>query len=204
MNFREKFMNVQECIKKRSSCRKYTNIPIPIETIYDILNAAIWAPSPKNRQPWRFTVLQGESKKQIINECIHKLCKNSGNVDYLMDKEICTENHTLKIIEQAPVLILVFNALPSETVLNSYNVTFDYLNMQAIGASIQNMLLRATEIGLGSLWIGDILSAEQTITEYFPNSGKLVAGVVIGFSIEEDVVHSRRVSLSESITYIGG
>lgn len=200
----EKFMDVQECIKKRSSCRKYTNVPIPIETIYDILSAAMWAPSPKNRQPWRFAVLQGESKKQIMDECIHELYKNSDTVDYLMDKEIGTENHTLEIIEQAPVLILVFNFLPSETVLNNYNVSFDYLNMQAIGAAIQNMLLRATEIGLGSLWVGDILSAEQTITEHFPNSGRLVAGVVLGFSLEKDVDHSQRLSPSELITYMGG
>ena len=197
-------MDVQECMKKRSSCRKYTNIPIPIETIYDVLSAAMWAPSPKNRQPWRFAVLQGKSKKQIIDECLHELNKNSNSFDYLMDNELGTENYTLKIIEQAPVLILVFNVLPSETVLNNYNASFDYLNMQAIGAAIQNILLRATEIGLGSLWVGDILSAKQSITEHFPNCGRLAAGVVLGYSLEEEIVHPQRISPSKLITYMGG
>lgn len=197
-------MDVQECIKKRSSCRKYTNVPISTETLYDIISAARWAPSPKNRQPWRFAVLQGEFKKQIIVECLHSLNKKSVVFDYLMDEEKGTEIHTFKIIEQAPVLILVFNASPSETVLNNCNVSFDYLNMQAIGAAIQNMLLRATEIGLGSLWVGDILSAEQIITKYYPDSGKLVAGVVLGFSLEKDVVHSERISSSELMIHIGG
>lgn len=54
----EIFMDTQQCIKLRSSTRKYIDKPIPKETIYDILNATRYAPSPKNRQPWRFVVLQ--------------------------------------------------------------------------------------------------------------------------------------------------
>jgi len=200
----EILMNVKECIEKRFSCRKYADIPIPIEIINDILSVATLAPSPKNRQPWRFLVLQGESKKKIIDNCFCALSKNSDAADYLMKQEVETENQTFKILKQAPVLILVFNAFSSELVLNNYNASFDYLNMQAIGAAIQNMLLRATELGLGSLWVADILRAEKLILEQFPNQGRLAAGVALGVCDGNDINTPKRIPASKLITYMGG
>ena len=197
-------MDTLQCIKSRLSSRKYTSEPISTEIINDILNAARWAPSPKNRQPWRFAVLQGNSKNIFVKRCNEELSKKSGSIDYLMSSESRSEKHTFDIIDQAPVLILVFDVFPSEQVLNHYNSSFDYMNMQAIGAAIQNMLLRATELGIGSLWVGDILSIESWVMTQFPEAGKLVSGVVLGGTVEKKVHNSERLSVSELTIYNGG
>ena len=120
-----------------------------------------------------------------------------------MDHERASEIHTFNIIDKAPVLILVFNAFPSKQALNNNNPHFDFLNQQAIGAAIQNMLLRATELGIGSLWVGDILSEAQYITERYFSAGELVAGIVLGIPDGFGHPASRR-PLSELIVFSGG
>lgn len=197
-------MDTQQCIKLRSSIRKYIDKPIPKETIYDILNAARYAPSPKNRQPWRFVVLQKGEKNRFTTKCREILSKRSSDINYLMHKELPSESITFDIIESAPVLILVFNAFPSEQSLGHCNLSFDYFNMQAIGAAIENMLLRATELGIGSLWVGDIILDEELISNSYPQTGKLVAGVVLGISGNIEDVHATRLPISELVIYNGG
>ena len=56
------------------------------------------------------------------------------------------------------------------------------MNIQSIGAAIEHILLRATDLGVNSLWLGDIFSAEDFISSSYPNMGKLVAGIVLGYS----------------------
>lgn len=196
-------MDVQECINSRISSRLYKSDPLPDEIIRDILNAARYAPSPKNRQPWRFAVLTGDEKAVLVRKCQDGLQNHVPRTKYLMDHESTSEIHTFHIIDKAPVLILVFNAFPSKQALNSQNPHFDFLNQQAIGAAIQNMLLRATELGIGTLWVGDILSEAQFITERYFSTGELVAGIVLGFPDGLGHPVSRRL-LSELIVFSGG
>lgn len=79
----------------------------------------------------------------------------------------------------------------------------DYANVQAIGAAIENMLLRATELGVGSLWIGDILTEDELLTQRYFSEGELIAGIVLGFSVKGNL-HVQRHSLSELIVFDGG
>jgi nitroreductase len=51
-------MEVFEAILKRRSIRKYLDKPIEKEKIIKILEAARWAPSGGNRQPWRFIIVK--------------------------------------------------------------------------------------------------------------------------------------------------
>ena len=198
------FMNIKHGIEMRSSSRKYTSDLISSEIINEILSAASWAPSPKNRQPWRFAILQGDAKKELVKECRKQLSGNSSHIDYLMYNEFASETHTFNIIGQAPVLILVFNIYPSQKALNHSDKSFDNMNIQAIGAAIQNMLLRATELGINSLWVGDIISIENWILKKFPDAGSLVSGVVLGVSPKENLSRTERLPISELVIYNGG
>ena len=196
-------MDVQTCIESRFSTRSYRKDAICDDILIEILNAARYAPSAKNRQPWRFAILRGDEKTFVVQQCRKDLQNNPIRTQYLLSRENATEYHTFNIIDSAPVLVLVFNAFPSEIVLDKQNVYFDSSNMLAIGASIQNMLLRATELGIGSLWVGDILSNAPFITEHYFHIGRLVAGIVLGMS---DTLSrpANRLPLSELIVFNGG
>ena len=196
-------MDTRTCIETRVSTRLFNDIPVPHETLYDIMDAARFAPSPKNRQPWRFAVLTGTEKDTVVQICRTGLQDAPQKVGHLMGKETTSEYDTFDIIDQASVLILIFNAFPSKQTLNHYNRRFDDANMQAIGAAIQNMLLRATELGVKSLWIGDILTEASMLEQRYFRGGALVSGIVLGFS--EMVNHHRqRNALSDLIIFDGG
>lgn len=72
------------------------------------------------------------------------------------------------------------------------------MNAQAIGAAIEHILLRAVDFGLGSLWLGDILSEEDFISSLYPDMGKLVAGIVLGYS-NSPYKRTSRLPFSETI-----
>ncbi len=126
-------MDIFECIKTRRSIRKFTDEHVLDETIEKIIEAGIWAPSGLNNQPWKFAVIRDEGLKQGIADL----------------------THYSQIVENSNVLIAVFldNSL-------SYDRTKD---SQAIGACIQNMLLYIHSIGLGAVWLGQILKNKDKV-----------------------------------------
>jgi hypothetical protein len=56
-------MNTLEAIEQRRSIRKFKDTPVSDEQLQTILQAAVQAPSGKNRQPWRFVVVKSEEKR---------------------------------------------------------------------------------------------------------------------------------------------
>lgn len=197
-------MDAKECIIKRKSCRQFESKPISWDIVYDIIDAARYAPSPKNRQPWRFAVLYGATKAYFILQCRNSTSANITCDNYLMNNEIPSEKETFDIADKAPILILVYNAYPSEMTLKKINDSFDNMNVQAIGAAIQNILLRATELGLSCLCIGDITSVDVQVSQKYAPNCKLISGIVLGYSAENENHNTEHLDVSELITFIGG
>lgn len=90
------------------------------------------------------------------------------------------------VIKRAPSIICVF--LDNSA---TYNREKDIM---AIGASIQNMLLRAYELGLGTCWLGEILNKKEAVAKYLEvdSDYELMAAVTIGYSDEEITKGSRK------------
>lgn len=118
-------MELQSCILSRISSRVFNSDKIPDRVITEILDAARYAPSPKNRQPWRFIVLSGEEKMALVKHYHKTSCMQSCSSHHLMSDEIDSVDVSFRIIQQAPILILIFNAYPSEFTLSEYNSYFD-------------------------------------------------------------------------------
>jgi len=73
-------MEVDAVIKGRRSVRKYSDKPVPSQIVREVLEAGTWAPSPKNGQQWRFTVLTGSSKKELTTLFQHELERLSTKI----------------------------------------------------------------------------------------------------------------------------
>lgn len=174
-------MNTIEAIYARRSIRKYKDQKVEKGMIERILKATIKAPSGKNKQPWKFVVLQGAAKDELVaimQQTIERLKKakiNTGSSEY-----------TVRFMQQAPVLVLVFNT--GETASSSDDgPAKHYMNLvdvQSIGGAIQTMLLAAEELGLGTLWICDVFYADSQICEYLKTRDQLIAAVSIGHKDE--------------------
>ncbi|HIP99449.1 TPA: nitroreductase family protein [Candidatus Bipolaricaulota bacterium] len=117
---------VLRAIKERRSIRSFKTDPVEPEKIEAILEAARWAPSGKNTQPWRLVVVESREKREQLGRLVTQM----------------------DMIRTAPVTIAVL--LDTQA---GYDRTKD---VQAIGACAQNILLAAHSLGLGACWIGRV------------------------------------------------
>ena len=99
-----------EAIKNRRSIRKYKNEAVDKEAIVQILQAGMLAPSSKNRQPWKFVVAT-ESAKAEACQAMEEGIRREKKEPFIPDSSpyINGAEHTLRIMQQAPVLIFIVN-----------------------------------------------------------------------------------------------
>lgn len=159
-------MDFIDVIKNRRSIRKYKDLEVPDKLINDLIDCARLAPSAKNRQPWKFIVVK-KDLKNMISDIMIKNDKHSNN-------DNSTSSFSANIIKSAPVLILVLKT----------NLENNYSSMDniSIGGAIEHICLRATDLGLGSLWIGDIVKSEKEIFDLLNISNmQLISAISIGY-----------------------
>lgn len=180
-------MNVVKIISSRRSIRKFGKKELSSGCIRKIIQAGIDAPSPKNRQPWKFTVVTGPQKAEMI-KCLRKGIEREekthevfpGYVQY-----IAGAKRTVDSMEQAPVTVFIENRLSKNQILfTEEEKFFETANVQSVGAAIQNMLLAAQSMGIGSLWICDIYFAYREICIWLETDNQVIAAVSFGYPDE--------------------
>lgn len=191
-------METLEAIAARRSVRKFTDRPVAEETVSAILAAAVLAPSGKNRQPWRFVVVAGDEKRRQMIRVMREGIADTKT----RGMETGSAIMTARIMEHAPVTIFIFNPEGLHPwALHSVGQTFlEMVDTQSIGAAIQNMLLAAQDVGLGTLWMCDVWSAYQQLSAWLGESGQLVAAVALGYPDEYPAARLRR-PLSEVVRW---
>ncbi len=176
-------MNTLEAIASRRSIRRFKDEPVSRELVERVLAAAIQAPSGKNRQPWHFVVVQGEKRREMLRVMRTRLAELKAQGVDLGSAEWSAE-----CMEQAPVTIFVFRPDGGEEAGGS----MDVVDVQSIGAAIQNMLLAATELGLGTLWICDVFYAYDELRSWLGRDDQMIAAVSIGYPEESPDARPRR------------
>jgi nitroreductase len=140
-------MDLFDAIRNRRSCRSFNAEPIPRESIEKLLQAAAWAPSPLNTQPWQFIVITDQGKKEAIfseAERCRKWAIDVSGWKWLKD-------YSLNFLKKAPVIIAVVGD-PSKSGVDQFQEEGRVGYQLACAAAIQNMLLAAHALDLGSLW----------------------------------------------------
>ena len=152
-----------DAIDRRRSIRRFSDKEIPHEVICKIVESGIKAPSAKNRQPWKFMVIQGQAKENMLRAFQAGIQREKAGKAMLPDssRHLGGAEYTVQIMEQAPVVIFVLNPLGKGmfSPLNDEDRIYELCNIQSVSAAIENMLLEATDMGIGSLWICDIFFA---------------------------------------------
>lgn len=185
-------METLDAIYKRRSIRKFKPDNVPKELIEKVLEAATKAPSAINIQPWRFAVLEGDKKAEFI-EAFRRRLKKSLFVK-MQGRSVW---HTVDCMEKAPVLIIVFNAKSKANgTLRLFSSILDVMHIQSVGAAIENMILAAKDLGLGTLWIGNVFYAGRWVCRFAGKREQLIAAVSIGYADESPQGRPRK-SLNE-------
>ena len=110
--------------------------------------------------------------------------------------------NTLRIMREAPVIIIVMNTngkSPYKVISTDERVT-EICDSLFIGASIENMILKASEIGLGTLWIANTCFAYDALMEYIGLPGQFIGAVAVGYADEQPAERPRK-TVSEIMEY---
>lgn len=192
-------------IENRRSIRKYKDQQIEKVLIEQIVKAAIQAPSAKNRQPWKFLILSQEKKEAFVNVMQYGITQEIHDKKHLPNSthHINAAKCTLEIIKEAPVLILIVynNGHSLYDELSFEQKVYERADIQSISAAVQNMLLEATHLGLGSLWICDFYFAYDEIKKWLEHEGELLAAVTLGYANEYPTKRPRK-PLEQVIEYL--
>lgn len=184
-----------QAIRTRRSIRNYKSSAVPQSMVEEILKAGTLAPSSKNRQPWKFVVVSGSSKAEMLSQ-MEKGLERETHTPLLPKSAKLRKGaeYTLRIMKQAPVIIFILNTLGLElsSCLSPEDRVYEICNAQSIGAAIENMTLTATELGLGSLWICDTYFAYRELCDWLQTPGELFAALAIGYADEAPSARPRK------------
>jgi nitroreductase len=166
---------VMETIKSRRAIRSFEDKPVPDSVILTMLEAATYAPSAINIQPWKFTLITNkEAMKQLSETAKPALLRMLPDVgdEGLAGLKKMLSNPQYNIFYNAPLLIFVSG-------IKSPYAIYD------CSMAAQNMMLAAYTLGIGSCWIGTavgLANDPKVKTELgVPEDHEVHAAIIFGY-----------------------
>lgn len=156
-------MDVFEAIEKRHSVRSFDPArDVPEEMVEELLRCGCQAPSAGNVQPWRFIVVR----------------------DAELKRELAAAALGQGFVSDAPVVIVVCTDLASHSL--SYGQRgVELYSIQDTAAAIENMLLAATALGLGTCWVGAFREEEAARALQLVKDLRPMALIPVGYATQE-------------------
>lgn len=181
---------VLQCIKSRRSVRSYASGQIKESDLLAVIEAGLYAPSAKNGQPWHITVVQNAGLlEEMTAQYKEEIIKRGGEA-----AKIAEEDTAFKIFHGAPCAIIVSGDASDE--------------MSYIGcaAAVENMLIAATSLGLGTCWMQSTMllfegskGTELIKTIKIPDGYKPLYTFAMGYPAEEPEEKPRKAG---AVTYV--
>ncbi len=194
-------------LRERRSVRALEQRPVPRELLLKVLDAARWAPSAHNAQPWRFVVITDDKVKLALAKAMGEAWERdllSDGVPGEVARALVEES--IRRFRRAPVLVLAcltmedMHEYPDERRRRAEHA----MAVQSVAAAVQNLLLAAHVLGLGACWYCAPLFCQEVVREVLglPGHVEPQALVALGFPAEspeppprkplEEVVHWER------------
>ncbi len=176
-----------ETINRRHSIRLFTDEPVSDDHLQTILNAANMAPSAHNQQSWRFIVIRGAKKRELVE------LVNSKAAEFPKSSSVLLRMAS-RSIASAPAVVAVANTgdlIEHGTKLFQIDRErahdfFRTMEIQSSAAAVQNLLLAATSLGLATVWLGILFLIKDEVLELLGEpKGEFMAVVPIGYAAKE-------------------
>ena len=157
-------MRTYDCILNRRSTRKFKCEDVSILDVYRMLEAAMAAPSAKNSQPWEFYIIKTKEVQDQI-----KAISPAYNYNSRM------------------LVVVAFN------LENTLSKSLNDFAIQDCSAAIENMLLTAEELELGTVWCGAYPNVERSnaIRTILKEKDNIVPLAVIQIGYKDEIKEPR-------------
>ncbi len=190
-------VDLYELIRRRRSIRQYKPEPVSKEIIERLLEAAMWAPSGKNLQNWRFFVLQGAHRDAYLEY-------SQKSWDYIrpvLERRLKPSLYEFTerffyTLGGAPVVIFAYSK-PNPEENNQTSLGSVYM-------AVQNLLLAAEAEGLGTCVMGSPLEVKDDVNRFLgvgETDLELVCGIALGWPDHAPPAAPRQ--MDDRITWLG-
>lgn len=174
-------MTFDEIVSTRHSVREFSDRPVSHEAIEAMCEAARWAPSAVNSQTWRFIVVRDRARiERLVKQGMGPVIGNK----WMLKAPV--------VIAGCSQLDLIANRLGSSV------TGIDYYPID-LGISMEHMVLKATELGLGTCWVGWI--NEEKVKEILevPKRVRVMALLAVGYPAKQEAPKRTRLKLGEIV-----
>ncbi|HEX3029508.1 MAG TPA: nitroreductase family protein [Clostridia bacterium] len=149
-------MEFNEVVRSRRSIRKFKNDPIPDNMVREIIDAGRLAPSGLNVQLWRYVIVKSDEKRKMVSDAVHS--GHAANAPILIICAVDTQAYAqmpLRVKELMEAGALKGNPFEGASggIFNN-EIWLKINNALNAAISIEHMVLKATDLGLGSCWLG--------------------------------------------------
>ena len=190
--------DILRIIKNRKSIRVYEDRPVPKESLDKILEAGLWGPSIHHLQPWEFIIIEKSDLIKSISEIFVEKSKEINIPGFF-------SGPTIRSLTNAKSLICVYNTGEvtdfAKMVDKKYIENSAIAELSAIAAAIQNMILTAESLGIGSCWLDAPLFCGDEINELLEVNHRVVALISFGYPAEAGRRAPRK-SKEETVRFI--
>jgi coenzyme F420-0:L-glutamate ligase/coenzyme F420-1:gamma-L-glutamate ligase len=188
---------LSQLIRDRRSIRHFADRPVPRSLIADLLCDVLWAPSPHNAQPWRFTVLFSNHDKHRLARAMAGRLAAELRVDGVSADLIERQSQrSYERISAAPVALLC--SITADGLVRYPDERRNELEwqmaVQSVGAALQSLFLLAHARGLGSCWMAAPMYCPDVVRDVlgFPQEYAPQALVLLGYPARDGKVRPRR------------
>jgi coenzyme F420-0:L-glutamate ligase/coenzyme F420-1:gamma-L-glutamate ligase len=191
-----------DVLDSRRSIRKFTEDAVPADLVKQILAAGVQAPNARNRQSWRFVVLSTPKTISMLAEALNQNFKRdklaAGKPAAEVDQHVADRKAR---ICAAPVIILLFvDTADLDNFSADEPANPEYLMaVQSAALAGGQMLLAAQALGLGGVWMGGPLYAQQPICDALDQSQTWLAQGMLLIGYPAEAPHKKDRKSSDSV-----
>ena len=172
-----------QSIANRRSVRSFKEDAVPDELVTALLNAANQAPSAHNQQSWRFAVLRGESKRElvrIVSERAGAFPRPSSSLLRMAARSISESPVTVAIANTGELIARGTDLFKVDK--DQARDFFRTMEIQSSAAAVENLLLAATSLGLATVWLGVLFLIKDDVLRFIGEpAGEFMAVVPVGY-----------------------
>ena len=171
-----------DTIHARHSIRQFSPEPLDEDVIMTILDAANQAPSAHNRQSWKFVILEGDARTELaehVSAISKTFEKPSSSLLRMAARSIASAPVTIAVVNTGDLI-----SHGTELFQVDKDQAFDFfrtMEIQSSAAAVENLLLAATSLGLGAVWLGILYLVKDRVLEFLQEpGGEFMAVVPVG------------------------
>lgn len=220
-------MDAIECIRTRSSIRKFKDEPVPGEILKEVIETARWSPSYKNSQPWEVAVVSGEKKEALSRMLIDLLESGKKKAPDLPEPRswpeaegdrisdlVAQRKEALgvdlsdpEVIHQARKANFTFYGAPHVIYLYQED-SLSQWSLFDLGLFAQSLMLAAHARGVGTVPQAFVTDYAAEVKDFLgiPESKRLILGLSTGYADKEDRINNLRTTraeVSEFVNWLG-